>query len=68
MSNLKPIDHDLAVTLEAVALDAEINASFQDQFGPMGGELDEIAATVETTVRRLAREAGYALPETVCGD
>lgn len=62
-TKLKPLDVDLTHLLETLEMDEEINADFDCGDGPMSLE----ASRLVTTVRRLAREAGYALPETVGG-
>ncbi len=62
-AKLKPLDADLAHLLETLEMDEELNADFDCGDGAMSLE----ASRLVTTVRRLAREAGYALPETVGG-
>ena len=59
-TKLKPLDADLAHLLEALEMDEEINTDFDCGDGEMSLE----ACHLVTTVCRLAREAGYALPET----
>jgi len=61
---LKEADADIAHLLENLNLDADINAEFEGADGEM--TLD--ARRLETTARRLVREAGYDLPETVKGE
>lgn len=60
---LKLIDADVQHLLDTLALDAEINEDFDCADGEMSLE----ARRLETTARRLVREAGYALPETTTG-
>ncbi len=62
-TKLKPLDADLTHLLETLEMDEEINADFDCGDGEMSLEASRLA----TTVRRLVREAGYALPETVGG-
>lgn len=65
-TKLKPLDADLAHLLETLEMDEEIDADFEDApFDLLGSRSD--ASRLVTTVRRLAREAGYALPENVGG-
>ncbi len=59
-TTLKPLDADLAHLLETLEMDEEINADFDCGDGEMSLEASRLVATA----RRLAREAGYALPET----
>ena len=60
---LKPIDQDIEALLENLGIDTEINGEFDCG----DGEMSALAASMETTARRLVREAGYALPETPRG-
>ncbi|KMW60761.1 hypothetical protein AIOL_000926 [Candidatus Rhodobacter oscarellae] len=62
-TKLKPLDADLTHLLETLEMDEEVNADFDCGDGEMSLEASRLVATA----RRLAREAGYALPETVGG-
>lgn len=59
----KSIDSDIAHLLETLERDEDINLEFECG----DGELSREASRMITTARRLVREAGYALPETVGG-
>lgn len=62
-TKLKPLDADTIHLLETLEMDEEINADFDCGDGEMSRE----ASRLLTTARRLAREAGFALPEAVGG-
>lgn len=57
----KMIDPDIAHLLETLQLDEELNAEFDGEESRFTRECSRLYATA----RRLAREAGYALPEAV---
>jgi hypothetical protein len=61
---LKPMDADIEHLLENLGLDVEVNEDFECP----DGEMSSIARRMETTARRLVREAGYVLPETPRGE
>lgn len=60
-TKLKPLDADLAWALS----DAEESVDFSAEFIGEDDCTHADARRLETVLRRLAREAGYALPETV---
>lgn len=62
-AKLKPLDADLAWLLQYAEEDAQFSAEFNGEDGYTTAD----ARRLETVLRRLAREAGYALPETVGG-
>lgn len=62
-SKLKPLDADIEHLIETLGTDAEMN----EDFDCADGEMSQEARRLETTARRLVREAGYALPETPRG-
>lgn len=57
------LDADIEHLIETLGTDVEINEEFDGADGEMALE----ARRLETTARRLVREAGYALPETATG-
>ncbi|MGH1330747.1 MAG: hypothetical protein ACRBBK_07695 [Paracoccaceae bacterium] len=59
-TKLKPLDADLAWALQYAEEDAQFSAEFNGEDGYTTAD----ARRLETVLRRLAREAGYALPET----
>lgn len=59
----KPLDADITHLLETLEMDEEFNT----QCDCGDGELSQEASRLVATARRLVREAGYALPETVGG-
>lgn len=59
----KSMDADIEHLIDTLGTDAEIN----EDFDCADGEMSLDARRLETTARRLVREAGYALPETATG-